>query len=94
MTDFNVATLLEENQWATSLSGTKPYMGRWKLQSVFSSSASLLAETKQTLIHLVGKDIVDEEFLAEYPTFQDFVWLEYTICSIRKGKKETLGILH
>ena len=34
LTDFNVATLLEDNQLATSLSGTKPYMGEWKTEYI------------------------------------------------------------
>lgn len=29
LTDFNIATVLREGQLATSMSGTKPYMGRW-----------------------------------------------------------------
>lgn len=28
LTDFNIATVLEEGTLATSMSGTKPYMGR------------------------------------------------------------------
>ena len=29
ITDFNIATMLEDDQLATSMSGTKPYMGKW-----------------------------------------------------------------
>ena len=30
ITDFNIATMLETDQLATSMSGTKPYMGKHK----------------------------------------------------------------
>lgn len=29
LTDFNIATILREGQLATSMSGTKPYMGQY-----------------------------------------------------------------
>lgn len=29
MTDFNIATILEDGKLATSMSGTKPYMGEY-----------------------------------------------------------------
>jgi len=28
LTDFNIATILEDGKLATSMSGTKPYMGK------------------------------------------------------------------
>lgn len=31
ITDFNIATVLGEDQLATSMSGTKPYMGKPRL---------------------------------------------------------------
>jgi serine/threonine kinase 32 len=31
ITDFNIATVLEEGQLATSMSGTKPYIGTFLL---------------------------------------------------------------
>jgi serine/threonine kinase 32 len=32
ITDFNIATVLENGQLATSMSGTKPYMGMLPMQ--------------------------------------------------------------
>lgn len=36
MTDFNIATILEDGKLATSMSGTKPYMGKYKFTLLLS----------------------------------------------------------
>jgi hypothetical protein len=37
ITDFNIAAVLVEGQLATSMSGTKPYMGKYDLQLAINS---------------------------------------------------------
>lgn len=51
MTDFNIATILEDGKLATSMSGTKPYMGEIR-EVVFISFKTLFGTVLKNEEHL------------------------------------------
>lgn len=66
VTDFNIATVLEDGQLATSMSGTKPYIGTYEQRvfAIFPPTVCLPYE----LFHFDFRDSCVPSFLCAHTT--------------------------
>ncbi|XP_042887871.1 serine/threonine-protein kinase 32B-like [Penaeus japonicus] len=63
LTDFNIATVLRDDQLATSMSGTKPYMGKWVRETPGSVQIFIQITSDSTAFRSLGVCQLNRVFL-------------------------------